>query len=89
MSAIAQARLYLEKLPKGAAEGDVELHEAIAHLSAVLTAIDECNPTGYVLASALRRLKEPHLVGVWCAIGKQSGEGLVAVYTVPVSEARG
>jgi hypothetical protein len=48
MTALNHARQFVAKLPQATIdEGGIELHEAVAHLSAVLAQFDERKPVGY------------------------------------------
>jgi hypothetical protein len=77
------ARQYLARLPQQTvAEGDVELHECVAHLSGVLAEIDDHGPLGHVRRGAIDNLKGGG-AGVVCVTSEPFGPWAHPIYSTP------
>lgn len=85
MTAIDLARKYIANLPQNVAEGDPELHEAIAHLTGVLAQLDEQKPVAYVSKAKIERLKDHRINSMAGSLSKTTWPGCMAVYAAPLA----
>lgn len=85
MTAIDLARKYVANLPPKVADGEPELHEAIAHLTGVLAALDEQKPVAYVSAAKLERLQDHRINSMSTSISSTTFPGCAAVYAYPLT----